>query len=146
MPLILGACGLIGFGFYEIYIARNPVIPSNLFRQPTALVNYFGTFIHGVVLWSLLYYLPLYYEGVKNYSPLIVGVAVFPETFTVAPASVIVGVLMSRKYFCTLNPIIPPVTINVQPSRLWPLPMGNLVRLDSHHAWYGPLISAHAFD
>lgn len=44
---------------------------------------------------SMLYYLPLYYEAVKGYSPIITGVALFPETFTVAPASVIVGVTVS---------------------------------------------------
>ena len=59
------------------------------------MVSYFGTFIHGVVLWCLLYYLPLYYEGVKDYTPTIVGVSVFPETFTVAPASIIVGIAIS---------------------------------------------------
>ena len=97
VPLVLGSCGLIGFAFYEIYVARNrAVVRFSIFRQTTALVNYLGTFIHGVVLWSLLYYLPLYYEGVKDYSPTLVGVAVFPETFTVAPASIVVGILMSQ--------------------------------------------------
>lgn len=46
-------------------------------------------------LWCALYYLPLYYEGVKGYSPIIAGVAVFPQTFTVAPASVVVGIVVT---------------------------------------------------
>lgn len=46
-------------------------------------------------LWCLLYYLPLYYEAIKGLSPIMTGVAVFPETFTVAPASVAVGILVS---------------------------------------------------
>ena len=48
-----------------------------------------------MVLWCLLYYLPLYYEAVKSYSPIIAGVAVFPETFTIAPLSIMVGVAVS---------------------------------------------------
>lgn len=40
-----------------------------------------------MVLWSLLYYLPLYYEGVQQYTPIISGVAILPETGFVARES-----------------------------------------------------------
>ncbi len=43
----------------------------------------------------MLYYLPLYYEAAKDLSPILSGVALFPQTFTVAPASVIVGVAIT---------------------------------------------------
>lgn len=95
VPLILGICGLFIFVMYETYVAKTPLIPLRIFINRTAAVNYIGTLVHGMVLWCLLYYLPLYYEAVKAYSPIIVGVAVFPETFTVAPASVLVGVAVS---------------------------------------------------
>lgn len=95
VPLILGICGLLIFVVYEIYVSKTPLIPLRIFNNRTAAVNYIGTLIHGMVLWCLLYYLPLYYEAVKAYSPIIVGVAVFPETFTVAPASILVGVAVS---------------------------------------------------
>jgi MFS family permease len=39
--------------------------------------------------------MPLYYEAVKGYTPIIAGVAVFPETFTTAPAAIAVGVSVS---------------------------------------------------
>ena len=42
-----------------------------------------------------LYYLPLYYEAVKGYSPVISGLAVFPQTLTVAPSALIVGIIIS---------------------------------------------------
>lgn len=96
VPLILGICGTVGFVSYENRFPREPLVRLGVFRQRTAMVNYFGTFIHGIVLWCLLYYLPLYYEAVQNYTPIVVGVAVFPETFTVAPASVVVGIAVSK--------------------------------------------------
>jgi hypothetical protein len=43
----------------------------------------------------MLYYLPLYFEAVKDMSPIMSGVAVFPQTFTVAPAAVIVGIAVT---------------------------------------------------
>ena len=95
LPLLLGVCGLFVFVLFEIYITKTPLIPLRIFFSRTAAVNYFGTLVHGIVLWCLLYYLPLYYEAVKAYSLVIVGVAVFPETFTVAPASVLVGFAVS---------------------------------------------------
>ena len=64
-------------------------------KPRTAAVTYFTTFVHGIILWSILYYLPLYYEAVKGYSPILAGVALFPQTFTVAPASVVAGVVIS---------------------------------------------------
>ena len=42
-----------------------------------------------------LYYLPLYFEAVKGYSPVISGLAVFPQTLTVAPSALVVGILIS---------------------------------------------------
>lgn len=42
-----------------------------------------------------LYYLPLYFQAVKGYSPVISGLAVFPQTLTVAPSALIVGILIS---------------------------------------------------
>jgi MFS family permease len=36
--------------------------------------------------------MPLYYEAVKGYSPIIAGVALFPDTFTVAPLAVVTGI------------------------------------------------------
>ncbi|KAF6225133.1 hypothetical protein HO133_010329 [Letharia lupina] len=95
VPFILGICGLLVFVMYEIYVAKTPLIPLRIFSNRTAAVNCFGTLVHGMLLWCLLYYLPLYYEAVKGYSPIIVGVAVFPETFTVAPASILVGIAVS---------------------------------------------------
>ena len=95
VPLILGICGLFAFFIYDSYGAKTPLIPLVILNNRTAAVNYIGTLVHGVVLWCLLYYLPLYYEAVKGYSPIIVGVAVFPETFTIAPASILVGIAVS---------------------------------------------------
>lgn len=66
-----------------------------IFKNRTAAVSYVSTVLHGMVLWSLLYYLPLYYEAVKSEPPILAGVSLFPETFTVAPASMIVGILIT---------------------------------------------------
>lgn len=95
VPLIIGLLGLAGFIWYEEHVAQEPLIRLNVFKNRTAIVSYIGTVIHGMVLWCLLYYEPLYYEAVKGYSPIISGVAIFPETFTVAPVSIVAGFLVT---------------------------------------------------
>ena len=96
VPLIIGLAGLVCFAVYEGTVPSEPIVRLIIFKQRTALVSYIGTFIHGIVLWSLLYYLPLYYECAKGYSPVISGVAAFPETFTVAPISIIIGIMVTK--------------------------------------------------
>jgi hypothetical protein len=95
VPLILGFAGLFAFAPYALYIAKEPMVRFSIFNNWSSRLVYFQTFIHGIILWSLLYYLPIYYEAVKDFSPILTGVAVFPETFTVAPASIVVGITTS---------------------------------------------------
>lgn len=95
-PLILGFFGIISFVLYSTYISSEPLIRRSLFNSPTAITAYAGTLIHGVLVWSLLYYMPLYFEVAKSYTPVYSGIAIFPFTFTVAPAAVVVGVVIAK--------------------------------------------------
>ena len=96
VPLVLGAVGCLGFALYEAFLASNPIIPLVLFRNRTTVVSYVGTVITGLVLWCILYYMPLYFEAVKGYRPVIAGLALFPQTFTVAPAGALAGALITK--------------------------------------------------
>ncbi|KAJ5140880.1 hypothetical protein N7448_004288 [Penicillium atrosanguineum] len=95
VPLIVGAVGLMVFAYYEHRFAADPIIPPVIFQNRTAIASFIGSVLQGLVLWCALYYLPLYYEAVKEYSPILSGVALFPETFTVAPSGMVAGILIS---------------------------------------------------
>lgn len=105
-PIFVGAAGTIASGFYESSLSAKafdadgnslpgnniqPIIRFSIFSNWTMRLLYLQTLIHGMILWSLLYYLPLYYEGVKGYTPIITGVAVLPETLLIARKSPIVS-------------------------------------------------------
>lgn len=96
VPLLLGLFGLIGFIIYSIYFSSEPLIRGSLFNSSTAITAYFGTFIHGIIVWSMLYYMPLYYEVAKDYDAITSGIALFPVTFTTAPAAVVVGLVITK--------------------------------------------------
>lgn len=95
-PLSAGAGGLVALYFYEERVATNPIIRTSIFKNRNAAAAYVSVVVHGIVVVGSLYYLPLYYEAVKGLSPILSGVALFPETFTVAPGAFIVGTLISR--------------------------------------------------
>ncbi|RMZ85099.1 hypothetical protein DV738_g70, partial [Chaetothyriales sp. CBS 135597] len=96
VPLLIGAAGLACFVLYEKFLAPQPSIPLSIFANRTANTAFFTTVLHGILLWCLLYYQPLYYEAVKGYKPVIAGIALFPSTFTVAPIAVISGFSITK--------------------------------------------------
>jgi hypothetical protein len=88
-PLLISTAGLVAFVAYEELVAPEPLIRTSVFKDITAAVTYLGAVIHGIILWSILYYLPFYYEAVKGFSPIMAGLGLFPQTFTVGPASAV---------------------------------------------------------
>ncbi|PQE32818.1 mfs multidrug transporter protein [Rutstroemia sp. NJR-2017a WRK4] len=96
VPLLVGVGGLVMFLVYNVCISKDPLIRRSLFNSPTAIVAYFGTFVHGIAVWSLLFYMPLYFEVAKNFTSIQSGIGLFPLTFTTAPAAVIVGLVIAK--------------------------------------------------
>ncbi|THW33394.1 putative MFS transporter [Aureobasidium pullulans] len=96
VPLLLGVAGLVFFVVWEEKFATEPFIPLIIVKSVNNAAVFLATFLHGTILWCMLYYQPLYFEAVKGYSPILSGVALFPATFTIAPASMAVGILVTK--------------------------------------------------
>ncbi|KAJ4008863.1 hypothetical protein NW766_009045 [Fusarium irregulare] len=98
-PLVFGIIGLVAFGIHIKFCGRysrcDPLLRPSLFTSLTALSAYFATIIHGIIVWCLVYYVPLYHE-IRGSSPISAGVAILPFTGTVAPAAVVVGLLIAK--------------------------------------------------
>jgi hypothetical protein len=92
VPLILGFFGIIAFCVFEGTTKQVTLIPLYVFLNPSTSLVYMGSFFHGLVLWSLVYYMPEYFQAVKGYSPIVSGVAALPQTATVVPCAVGVGI------------------------------------------------------
>ncbi|KAI5361408.1 Putative major facilitator superfamily, MFS transporter superfamily [Septoria linicola] len=63
LPLLLGVSILAGPFWYESK-PESPVLPLRLFQTKTGYVALVGGFVHGIILISLLQYLPLFYQAV----------------------------------------------------------------------------------
>jgi hypothetical protein len=91
-PLTLG----IGvFVFYESKVPKTPVLPIILFRNLSTTTAYFITFVLGIVNY-LTYYLTLYFQAVQGYNPLLAGVTTLPQTLTLIPAAMVIGIAAMR--------------------------------------------------
>lgn len=96
-PFIIGVAGMLFF----IYCCRypdqlDPVFPATLFRSATAIVSHFGTVAHSMVMFSMLYMMPLYFGSAQGYSTALSGLALLPWTFIMGLSAVLVGFFMSR--------------------------------------------------
>lgn len=65
-PLVIGIFGMVLFWFVEDYVVKEPMMPMRVFKERTAFAGYIGTLIHGIILWSLIYYLLLWVVSTLN--------------------------------------------------------------------------------
>ncbi|KAM0816799.1 hypothetical protein AB5N19_02601 [Seiridium cardinale] len=100
IPIIVGFTGIVSFVYWEFRFASEPIIDKRIFNTWTAISAYIQTVLHGLVLWAAIYFLVLYYQAVKLYSPVTSALALLPETVGLSISSVVVGVLtsMTQRY------------------------------------------------
>ncbi|EAS30224.3 MFS transporter [Coccidioides immitis RS] len=95
LPMFLGVGVLVVFILYEARPAA-PIIPHRLFHSKTGNVTLVGGFIHGMVLVSLLQYLPLLYQAVELETAILSAVSLLP---TVVVSVVFAAISMMRVPF-----------------------------------------------
>ena len=99
VPLVAGSIVLVGFGLYESKPAE-PVFPYRIFQNRTALVTLIGAFIHGMVLYSVLLYAPLFFQAVFLETPIESVISLLPLSVSTVAFSILsaVAVEVTRQY------------------------------------------------
>ncbi|KAJ5598377.1 Major facilitator superfamily domain general substrate transporter [Penicillium hordei] len=77
LPLLLGVAVLVIFVFYEAKPLA-PIIPYRIFGSKTGNLTLVGGFIHGIIMVSLLQYLPLLYQAVELESAISSALSLLP--------------------------------------------------------------------
>lgn len=80
-PMFVGLAVFVVFTLYEAK-AADPMIPPRLFSSKTANATLAGGFIHGVMLFSLLQYLPLLFQAVSLQTSIAAAVSLLPTVIT----------------------------------------------------------------
>jgi len=95
--LIVFGTLMIGFFlFSEKRLAKYPLMPLSIFKNWSNNAAFLVAFAHSMVSIGAEYYLPLYFQSVKQASPLRSGILILPMTVTEAAVDIMVGILIHQ--------------------------------------------------
>ncbi|EAW18437.1 putative MFS transporter [Aspergillus fischeri NRRL 181] len=94
--LVIGACSLVAFVFIEWKVASLPMLPVVFFKNKVLCALFLQSFLLGAVYQSYLYYLPLYYQNARGWSPIVSAAMTAPMVGCQALASIASGQYISR--------------------------------------------------
>jgi hypothetical protein len=75
--IIFGVLIMVLFMIWEAKFAKSPLIPVRIFQKRTSLASFTVACLHSFVFISFDFFLPLYYQVVLGFRPLISGVTLF---------------------------------------------------------------------
>ncbi|KUI61328.1 hypothetical protein VP1G_08506 [Cytospora mali] len=97
VPLILGLLGLIAFLWVEsTTLIPEPTMPIRLFANRTSLGGYALTFLHGMLTYWISYFLPVYFQAVKNTGPIWSGVDILPLAALSMPFAIVAAIFVTK--------------------------------------------------
>lgn len=91
--LITGASALAAFIPVEMSVS-SPVLPLGIFKHRTRFGGYLTAFLHSVAFSGLNYWLPLYFQGVRQQSTSQSGLSMLPWTLSFSITGVLGGVII----------------------------------------------------
>ncbi|KAJ5729472.1 Major facilitator superfamily domain general substrate transporter [Penicillium malachiteum] len=94
--LTLGVISIASFILVEGFRARLPIMPLALFKERSLTIMLFTGALHDYVWQSTQYFVPLFFQEVRGYSPLESAILTLPYVLAQSLAGTISGPLMSR--------------------------------------------------
>ncbi|KAL5041383.1 hypothetical protein BDW71DRAFT_212184 [Aspergillus fruticulosus] len=95
--LVIGGCSLIAFFLVEWKVAALPMLPVVLFKNKVICALFLQTFLLGAVYQGYLYYLPLYYQNARGWSPIVSAALTCPMMVCHSLTSITAGQYISRR-------------------------------------------------
>ncbi|KAL4971975.1 major facilitator superfamily domain-containing protein [Aspergillus desertorum] len=94
---VIGGCSLIAFLLVEWKVAALPMLPVVLFKNKVICALFLQTFLLGAVYQGYLYYLPLYYQNARGWSPIVSAALTCPMMVCHSLTSIAAGQYISRR-------------------------------------------------
>jgi hypothetical protein len=92
--MVLGIAGLAVFVVYEMNTKGLTIIQISIFKNRSTSFIFLGAFYQEVVLRSIAYYIPEYFQSIKGYSPTSAGLALLLLGCTTVPSAMFVRVVV----------------------------------------------------
>jgi MFS family permease len=94
--IVIGTCMVAAFVFSEKRLAKYPLMPLSVFSTVSNCATFAVSFGHNMVSIGAEFYLPLFFQSVRQASPLRSGLLLLPLTVSAASTDVIVGLVINR--------------------------------------------------
>ncbi|KAL4946489.1 hypothetical protein BDV06DRAFT_218211 [Aspergillus oleicola] len=95
--LTIGGCAMAAFVLVEWKVAALPMLPVILFKNKVICALFLQTFLLGAVYQAYLYYLPLYYQNARGWSPIVSAALTCPMMVCHSLTSITSGQYISRR-------------------------------------------------
>lgn len=94
---LVGVAGMFGFHFFETTKwCKVPTIPGRLFTNRTSAICLINTFLSFMLTFWRVYFLPLYFHGVRLVDTQRSGVLLLPSVLIATPAAILSGLALTR--------------------------------------------------
>ncbi|MBA8953990.1 MFS transporter [Actinomadura namibiensis] len=104
--LSAGAVVLLALSVLAERLAKDPILPPRLFRNPTFVLTSIASLLVGVVLFGSMIYLPQYLQIVKGMSPTASGLMTLPMVLGMFVTSTVSGQLVTRTGRWKIYPVV----------------------------------------
>jgi MFS family permease len=94
--IVLGSIFMILFVLVEWKWAKMPMMPLHLFKNPAVCAIIIQNFCLGIVYYAHLYFLPVYYQNARQFSPVKSALLTIPFVAGQAVFSILSGQYISR--------------------------------------------------
>ncbi|KAK6833144.1 MFS-type transporter [Apiospora arundinis] len=94
--IVFGILLLITFFLYEARLAKNPMIPMRIFNSVTNVASFATFCMHSFIFISYDYFLPLYFQAVLHFQPIISGVSLFALVVPLCSLTIGTGYYVKR--------------------------------------------------
>ncbi|KAK8046951.1 hypothetical protein PG996_015015 [Apiospora saccharicola] len=94
--LVFGIVLLFAFFLYEAKLAKNPMIPMRIFNSVTNIASFSTFCCHSFIFISYDYFMPLYFQAVLHFEPIISGVTLFAMVVPLSTLTIGAGFYVKR--------------------------------------------------
>jgi hypothetical protein len=96
VPLVLGGIGWLAFHVFESTWCKEPTVPASLFSNRTSIIGFFLVFNSSLLLQWAAFFIPIYFQGVRNASPMKSGINFLPFEAFLIPIAAVSGAMLSK--------------------------------------------------
>ncbi|KAM0559956.1 hypothetical protein ACHAPJ_003908 [Fusarium lateritium] len=94
--LIFGVIILAVFMVWEAKVAKNPVIPIRIFQNRSNVASFAVANLHSFIFIAYDYFLPLYFQVILGFTPILSGVTLFPLILPMSASTLLGGFIVRR--------------------------------------------------